>query len=160
MKSPITKLTATTLIIITVVTVVFLITFLDKSATPVYALEQTVEANHTIKTIHLRMFEDAESIENNEFLDYWIKYDNAGKLSNLRCNEHDDHGVRFTVWNDGVSLIPNLAYSGYMICQRKKKKLSLILMNLLKIVTLSMSKPPTPAVKNEWTWLLIVRQSL
>ena len=81
MKSPITKLTATAVIIITVV---FLMTFLEKSAAPAYALEQTIEANNAIKTVHLRMFEKGQSIENNEFSDYWVKYDNAGKLLNLR----------------------------------------------------------------------------
>ncbi|MFX0201064.1 MAG: S8 family serine peptidase, partial [Candidatus Hodarchaeota archaeon] len=100
MRSPITKLTATTVMVIAVV---FLTTFLDKATTPLYALEQTIEANHTTKTIHLRMFKGAESIENNEFSNYWIKYDDAGKLSNLRCNEHDDDGVSFTVWNNGIA---------------------------------------------------------
>ena len=101
MKSPITKLTAAAA---TIIAVVFSISLLDKAATPAYALEQTIEANHTIKTIHLRIFEGAESIENNEFSDYWIKYNDAGKLSNLRRNEHDkDSFVRFTVWNEGVS---------------------------------------------------------
>jgi len=100
MKSPITKLTAAAVIIIAVV---FSISLLDKAATPAYALEQTIEANHTIKTIHLRMFKDGRSIENNEFSDYWIKYNDAGILSNLRCNEHDKNGVvRFTIWNEGI----------------------------------------------------------
>jgi len=100
MKSSITKIAAAAVIIISVV---FLISFFDKAATPAYALEQTIEANHTIKTIHLRMFEGDRSIEDNEFSDYWIKYNDAGKLSNLRCNEHDRDSVKFTVWNEGVS---------------------------------------------------------
>jgi len=99
MKSPITKLTATAAIIITAV---FLITFFEKAAAPAYALEQTIEANHTIKNVHLRMFEKGQSIENNEFSDYWVKYDSAGKLLNLRCNEHDKDGVKFTFWNEGI----------------------------------------------------------
>jgi len=99
MKNPITKLTATAVIIITAV---FLMTFFEKAAAPAYALEQTIEANHTIKTVHLRKFEKGQSIENNEFSDYWLKYDNAGKLSNLRCNEHSKDGVKFTVWNEGI----------------------------------------------------------
>ena len=99
MKSPITKLTATAVIIITAV---FLMTFFEKSAAPAYAFEQTIEANHTIKTVHLRKFEKGQSIENNQFSDYWLKYDNTGKLSNLRRNEHDKDGVKFTVWNDGI----------------------------------------------------------
>jgi len=99
MKSPITKLTAAAVIIITAV---FLMTFFEKAATPAYALDQTIEANNTIKTVHLRKFEKGQSIENNEFSDYWLKYDDAGKLSNLRCNEHGKDGVKFTVWNEGI----------------------------------------------------------
>jgi len=99
MKSPITKLTAAAVIIITAV---FLMTFFEKAAAPAYAIEQTIKANNTIKTVHLRIFEKGQSIENNEFSDYWLKYDNAGKLSNLRCNEHHKDGVKFTVWNEGI----------------------------------------------------------
>ncbi len=99
MKSPITKLTATAAIIITAV---FLMTFFEKAAAPAYALEQTIKANNTIRTVHLRKFEKGQSIENNEFSDYWLKYDDAGKLSNLRCNEHGKDGVKFTVWNEGI----------------------------------------------------------
>ena len=100
MKSRISQLTAAAMIIIVVL---FSITFFDKAATPAYALEQTIEARHTIKTVHLRMFERGKSIINNEFSDYWIKYDDTGKLSKLRCNEHDNNGiVGFTIWKDGI----------------------------------------------------------
>ncbi|MHC4681662.1 MAG: hypothetical protein ACYTEK_23570 [Planctomycetota bacterium] len=100
MKSPITKLTATAVIII--ITIVFSITLFEKATAPAYALEQTIKANNTIKTVHLRKFEKGQSIENNEFSDYWLKYDNASKLSNLRRNEHGKDGVKFTVWNEGI----------------------------------------------------------
>jgi hypothetical protein len=99
MKNPLTKLAAAAVIIITAV---FLMTFFEKATAPAYALEQTIEANNTIKTVHLRMFEKGQSIEINEFSDYWLKYDNAGKLSNFRRNEHDKDGVKFTVWNEGI----------------------------------------------------------
>ncbi|MHC4533698.1 MAG: hypothetical protein ACYS6K_07085 [Planctomycetota bacterium] len=99
MKSPLTKLTAAAVIIITAV---FLMTLFEKVASPAYALDQTIKANNTIRTVHLRKFEKGQRIENNEFSDYWLKYDEAGKLSNLRCNEHDKDGVEFTVWNEGI----------------------------------------------------------
>jgi len=106
MKSPITKLAAAAVIIITAV---FLITFFEKAAAPAYALDQTIEANHAIKTVHLRKFEKGQSIGHDEhsdywleYSDYWLKYDDAGKLSNLRCNEHDKDGVKFTVWNEEI----------------------------------------------------------
>ncbi|MHC4726389.1 MAG: hypothetical protein ACYS17_04105 [Planctomycetota bacterium] len=99
MKSPVTRLTAAAVIIITAL---FLITFFEKAAVPAYALDQTIKAKSTIKTVHLRKFKRGQSIENNEFSDYWLKYDDTGKLSNLRCNEHGKDGVEFTVWNEGI----------------------------------------------------------
>ncbi len=106
MKNPITKLTATAVIIITAV---FLMIFFEKAAAPAYALEQTIEANHNIKTVHLRKFEKGQNIGHDEhsdywlkYSDYWLKYDDAGKLSNLRCNEHAKDGIKFTVWNEGI----------------------------------------------------------
>jgi hypothetical protein len=100
MKAKITKLAAAAVIVFAVV---LSITFLDKSVTPpAYALEQTIEANHTIQTVHLRIWRSKS-----EFKDCWIKYDDAGLLSNLRQNfygdVHDnDDNLRFTVWNEGV----------------------------------------------------------
>ena len=139
MKNPITKLTATAAIIITAV---FLMIFFEKAAAPAYALEQTIEANNAIKTVHLRMFEKGQSIENNEFSDYWVKYDNAGKLLNLRCNEHDKDGVTYTVWNEGIkkTWIPE---DNVVIVKSSLK----LVMSLLKIVISSMSNPPTPPIK-------------
>jgi hypothetical protein len=99
MRSPVTKLTAAAVIIITAV---FLVTFFEKAAAPAYALDQTIKANNTVKTVYLRKFERGQSIEKNEFSDYWLKYDNDGNLSNLRCNEHTKDGVMFTVWNHGI----------------------------------------------------------
>ncbi len=49
MKSPITKLATAAVIIIAAV---LLITILDKSATPAYALEHTIEAGRSIRYIH------------------------------------------------------------------------------------------------------------
>ncbi|UCE08034.1 MAG: zf-HC2 domain-containing protein [bacterium] len=100
MKSQITKIAAAVAVILAVT---FPISLLDKSVTTAYALEQSIEANHTIQTMHLRIFEDAESIENNEFMDCWMKYDDAGLLSNLRWNSYDDDGVMYSVWNEGVA---------------------------------------------------------
>jgi len=106
MKNPITKLTAAAAIIITAV---FLMTLFEKAAAPAYALDQTIKANNTIKTVHLRKFEKGRNIGHDEhsdywlkYSDYWLKYDDAGKLSNLRCNEHAKDGIKFTVWNEGI----------------------------------------------------------
>ncbi|MHC4792321.1 MAG: hypothetical protein ACYS8Y_12985 [Planctomycetota bacterium] len=105
MKSRITKLAAAVVVIIAAA---LSINILDEAVTPAYALEQTVEANHTIQTLHLRIWHGGESSENNEFSDCWVKYDNTGLVSNFRCNfygdvHEDDDNLRFTVWNEGVA---------------------------------------------------------
>jgi len=100
MKSPISKLIAAAVVIIAALPLMF---FFTRGATPAYALEQTIEANHTIKTIHLRIVENGQHVEHNEFSDCWIKYDDAGLVSNFRCNFYEDGEDRaYAVWNEGV----------------------------------------------------------
>jgi len=98
-RSPVTQMTAAALIVISVV---FLIASFHKAASPAYALEQTIKAKRIIKTVHLRKYEQARSIESNEFSDYWLKYDDTGKLTNLRRNEYSKNRVKFIVWNEGI----------------------------------------------------------
>ncbi|MBL7153022.1 MAG: hypothetical protein ISS79_04850 [Phycisphaerae bacterium] len=100
MRSPLTKLASAVIII----AVLLSITFFYKAATPAYALEQTIKANHTIETIHLRISKGRENIE---FVDCWAKYDEAGLVSNFRQNfyedvREDDDNLSFSVWNNGV----------------------------------------------------------
>ncbi|MBL7152966.1 MAG: hypothetical protein ISS79_04570 [Phycisphaerae bacterium] len=102
MRSPLTKSAAAAVII---VAALLSITFFYKAATPAYALEQTIKANHTIETIHLRISNGEES---DEFVDCWAKYDEAGLVSNFRQNfyedvREDDDNLKFSVWNNGVS---------------------------------------------------------
>lgn len=104
MRSRMTKLAAAAVIVIAVV---LSINVCDRSINAAYALEQTIEANHTIKTIHLREFLCEDGDETGEFVDCWIKYNDAGLVSNVRQNFHgdvgeDDDNLRFTVWNEGV----------------------------------------------------------
>jgi len=104
MNKPITKLATAAVIIIAVI---LSMNLLDKSIPAAYAIEQTIEANHTIQTIHLRMLWGSENIAKNEFMDCWVKYDDGGEVSNFRWNLHgdvreDDDNLKFTVWNDGV----------------------------------------------------------
>jgi subtilisin family serine protease len=101
MRSPLTKLTTAAVMVVATLPLVF---FFDRGVTPVYALEQTIEANHAIKTIYLRIVEGDPKIENNEFTDCWIKYDDAGLVSNFRCDIYEDESEKhaYAVWNEGV----------------------------------------------------------
>ncbi len=81
------------------------------TAKPAYALEQTIEANHSIRTMHLRAYYNGEEgDENYEKAEVWMKYDEAGLLTNLSVNHFkyengklDDDSIMFGVWNEGVS---------------------------------------------------------
>jgi len=76
MKSPITKFATAAVLIIAVVVS---ITFLDKSVTPAYAIEQTIEAMKNIVTVHFfaRDWQDRE-------IETWIKV-------NPETGENDCH---------------------------------------------------------------------
>jgi len=100
MNNPFRRLGAAAAVIIVLLSV----TTYYKIATPAYALEHTVKANHTIETIHLRISRSAQS---GEYVDCWVKYDQAGLVTNFRQNIYedvtkDDDNLKFLVWNDGV----------------------------------------------------------
>ncbi|UCE50576.1 MAG: hypothetical protein JSW47_10510, partial [Phycisphaerales bacterium] len=106
MKNKIAKLAVAALIMTAALLSLDIFDF-DIGTAPAYALTQTIEANHAIKTIHLRIVEGGENIENDEFSDCWIKYDDAGLVSNFRCNTYEDGHENgdnhvYAVWDEGI----------------------------------------------------------
>lgn len=73
-----TKLAATAVIIIACV---LSVTFLDKPVTPAYAIEQTIEANHAVRYLHIRDF--MEGME--EPKEFWLEFDEQGNVENVRA---------------------------------------------------------------------------
>ncbi len=62
-----------------------------------YALEQTVEANRGIRSIHIKCEPAGEGVE-----DLWAQFDEAGKLMNLRMNfPKTEDGPKEVVWQEG-----------------------------------------------------------
>jgi hypothetical protein len=101
MKSRITKLAVAAILVITAV---LSISVFDKSISTVYAIEQSIEAYHSVRTIQVRAYTGRDSIENAEFSDCWIKYDDAGMLSSFRMEvEKSADGPKSIVWNQGVA---------------------------------------------------------
>jgi hypothetical protein len=132
MKNPITKLAAAAVIIIAVLlsTTYFEIggkKVFEIGAKQAYALEQIIKANHAVRTVHCRIYESTESLHNNQSDLCWIRYNDAGLVSNLRWNHREnDGGVCNIIWNEGiyknwnplknvliVDEIPNLGYWEY-----------------------------------------------
>jgi len=95
MKSKITKLAATAVIIIAIV---LSITFLDKSVTPAYALEQTIQANSVLRYLHTKYFHGERDDVAKEC---WFEFDDSGRTKNLRINWSEWFGGGYViVWNE------------------------------------------------------------
>ena len=97
MKSRITKFAAVAVIIIAVV---LSITFLDSTVTPAYAIEQSIEANHSVRYIHIKSF----NASHEKPKEYWVQCNEFGKLENARwCIPEWDapkDGAKVVVWKD------------------------------------------------------------
>ncbi len=96
MNKQITKVaTAAAVILI----VVLGITFLDKTVTPAYAIEQTIEACHKIRYFHFQYF----GAKSDQVLkEAWVEYDDLNQIKNVRVNFYKWGGQDMVmVWKDG-----------------------------------------------------------
>ncbi|MHC4398404.1 MAG: hypothetical protein ACYTG0_01855 [Planctomycetota bacterium] len=94
MKSPWTQSAAVATI---AVVAVLALTFILPTSTPTYALEQTIEANRAVRTVHVRN----ESPPAPEPQDSWLEFDDAGRVYRLRVEEGLEASFRIMVWADG-----------------------------------------------------------
>lgn len=102
MKNRITKIAATAVIMIPVI---LSIIFLDKSVTTAYALEQTIEANRTMRYLHLRYF---DSSHDDVAKECWLEFDETGQATNVRINWSEwMAGGEIVVWNKDKTQILN-----------------------------------------------------
>jgi len=95
MKNPVTKLAAAAVILIAVA---ISVTILDKSVTPAYAIEQTIEANRGLWFIHLKF----EPSTHGHVDEIWVQFDDNRQLTNLRMNfPNTVDGPKDVVWQEG-----------------------------------------------------------
>jgi len=95
MKSRIAKFAAAAVILIAVT---ISVTILDKSVTPAYAIEQTIEANRGLWFIHLK----CEPSTHGHVDEIWAQFDDNRQLTNLRMNFLDTvDGPKDVVWHEG-----------------------------------------------------------
>jgi len=99
MKSPITKLAAAAVII---VGVVLSVTIWDKTTSTAYALEQTIQASHSIRYLHIKSFMVSIS---DEPIECWVEFDPSGQIKNMRINKPawmtPTDGETVIIWKDG-----------------------------------------------------------
>ena len=98
MKRPITKLAAAAVIVIAVV---LSLTFLEKSVTPAaYALEQTIQASHSVSYLHIINTVASQD----EPMEFWVEFEPSGQLKNMRFNKpawmEPSDGETVMVWKD------------------------------------------------------------
>ena len=96
MKSKITKITAAAVIVLAVV---FSITIFDKSMPSAYAIEQTIQASHSVQYLHIRAITPSHEDQPVEF---WIEFAQDGQPKNMRLNLPDwmapGGGPREVIW--------------------------------------------------------------
>lgn len=96
MKSRITKLSAAAVIIIAVVlSIIYL-----ETATPAYALEQTIQASHSVRYLHFKNFVAPQD----EPMEFWVEFDPSGRLKSMRFHKpawmEPNDGATVIVWKD------------------------------------------------------------
>lgn len=104
MKSRLTKFAAAAAII---AVAALAVVFLDHSNTVAYALEQTIQANHTVRFIHVR----ASVPGHKEPIEFWAEFDNYGSVQNLRgeipawIDKDGEDGAKSLVWKNDKAQI-------------------------------------------------------
>ena len=97
MKSRITKLaTAAAIIVIAALS----ITFLEKSGPIAYALEQTIQANHSVRYLHIKSFK----VDKDEPKEFWVECGELGQIKNVRMHmpewDSPEDGAKLIVWKE------------------------------------------------------------
>jgi len=80
--------------------------FLWPSAPAAYAIEQTIQANHTVRYLHIKDFDAEHSDEPKEF---WVEFYEDGQVKNVRMSfpewsERDD-GAKIVVWKESKAQV-------------------------------------------------------
>lgn len=102
MKSRITKFAAAATIIITV----YYIGINVLNGTPAWAIEQSIEAHHSVRSLYVKGFQSRANMGEGESFELWIKYDAAGKLSLFRFDSPNSaDGAKIGVLKQGIAKI-------------------------------------------------------
>lgn len=102
MKSPITKIAAAVVIIvgITLSAIIW-----DKTTSTAYALEDTIEASHSVRYLRIKSFKkDME-----EPKEFWLEFNEQGGVKNIRFHmpewDSPSDGAKVVIWQQGKATI-------------------------------------------------------
>jgi len=100
MKSRISKFAAAAVIIIAVV---LSINIFDKSIAPAYAIEQTIQASHSVLYLHIKSYEPGHD----EPKEFWVEFDEYGNVKHVRMDfpewAGEGDGPKIIVWNENIA---------------------------------------------------------
>lgn len=69
------------------------------NGTPVYAIEQTIEAGQNVRYLHFYFHASPDS--NVPDKEAWLEYDDSGQIKNIRVNWYHQAGDMAAVWKEG-----------------------------------------------------------
>jgi len=102
MKSSMTKFVAAAVII---VAIVLSISLMIKTTPVAYALGQTIEANHTVRSLHIKDFTPGED----EPKEFWLQFDDRGQVKNVRAYipewDSPSDGAKTVIWQEGKAKV-------------------------------------------------------
>jgi len=88
-----------------IVAVVVSISLWDRSIPTAYAVEQTLEASHSVRYLDIRDFQ--EGMEGPK--EFWLEFDEAGQVKNIRAEmpawESPGEGARVSIWQEGKAKV-------------------------------------------------------
>ncbi|MCP4257615.1 MAG: hypothetical protein GY774_08845 [Planctomycetes bacterium] len=101
MKNPITKLAAAVIIMGVVLSVIIW----DRTTSTAYALEQTIQASHSVRYLRIKGFNKGME----EQKEFWLEFDEQGSIKNIRAHmpewESPSDGARVVIWREGKAKI-------------------------------------------------------
>ena len=96
MKSNITKFATAAVIAIAVFIGINMF-----NGTPAWAIEQSIKAQHSVRSIFVKGFQSQGNMGKGESFDFWIKYDSKGKVSQFRMDSPNSlDGAKIVVLNE------------------------------------------------------------
>jgi len=117
MNNKLTKYAAAAVIMIAAI---ISITFLDRAATPAYAIERTIDAYNRIYFLHVKELKG----DHEEPLEFWIQSDEQGNIINARyyLPEHvsPEDGAKLITWNSEKAEIWFKRKHSYLIFQSNR----------------------------------------
>jgi hypothetical protein len=77
----------------------------DRGISTAYALDQSIQASHSVRYLHIRDFQQGREGAK----EFWLEFDEAGQVKNIRAEtpewESPGEGARISVWQEGKAKI-------------------------------------------------------